>query len=270
MKKRQAQANGFSTRASKRATASAGQSDGLFIRRKVAVKPDNDNRFAELEPAECEPCYWYETNREPVGGRRARLVKEIADIDNGPESDAEKSKYKRHLLAELAELKRDERPWWELSDAEKRAYASNPGGDPGGVPDDPKLAGLHEPVRRADEVTDFERALRKASFDTGVLEDVRLTLNFAYSKEPLMASFGRLVKKMLDQGKDKFTVSRRGRPKYFQLRLFGLSVYRCLRRGMTPEQVWDHLAPLRTKFSIGEHRRTKLQQLADEIEQDIC
>jgi hypothetical protein len=82
-----------------------------------------------------------------------------------------------------------------------------------------------------------------------------------------MASFHRLLTKMRKERKIEFKNA--GRPHSIKLRLFNLTVYRCLQRGMKPDEVWEHLAPLREKFWIGEQNRTKLLCLSGKIEREI-
>ena len=207
-------------------------------------RANNDDWFDTLQEVEYEPCFWYEIRRERLGWQRASIMRQVAEIDNSGEGEDEKFRQKLELQEELDQVKRAERPWLELTDAEKQRFMEE------------------EPVRLAKEVRQGERWLGERNHF-----GLELWIDLRHSKDDLEASFQRLLTKLRQQGKAKFT--KPGRPQSIALRLFSLSVCRCLRRGMKPDEVWDHLARLRDKLCIGEHNRTKLFRLFRDIEREI-
>jgi hypothetical protein len=215
---------------------------GKTVHRRPA---DEDYRFDKLKKEEeYEPCFRYEIFRERINQFRAIIIKEASEIDISGESEAEKFRQKLELQEQLDELKRADRPWLKLTDAEK-------------------------PTRREEsvrEMTPMDRWLRKKNASPAV-EGIELSIDFRNSTNDLMASFHRLLTKMRKERKIEFKNA--GRPHSIKLRLFNLTVYRCLQRGMKPDEVWEHLAPLREKFWIGEQNRTKLLCLSGKIEREI-
>jgi hypothetical protein len=204
--------------------------------------------FADLDEAEYEPCFWHEIRRERLPRSRLRIMQHVVEIDNSSEDENEKFRQKLELQQELDELKRGERAWVDLTNPEKRALMESTDWD--------------EPVRSVKEMSRWERRRPSAA-----QEVIALSIDFRETNEALMASFQRLLTKMRDGGKAKF--EKRGRPVSVKLRLFSLSVYRCLREGMKPNEAWKYLAPLRDKFWIGEHNSEKLIELAGDIEREI-
>lgn len=226
----------------------AKQSSAQPIQRRKNVHPKPDYRFEGLTEAEYEPCFQYEIRRERIPKRRASLMEQAAKVDACDDTDGEKFRQKLELQRELDEVKRAERPWLKLTKAERQTHLKK------------------EPVQLANEVKPGERWLRKKRV-SGPHADIELFIDFTYGNEVLVASFQRLLTKMRKEGMAQFTAP--GRPNSIKLRLFSLSAYRCLRRGMQPDEVWKHLTKLREKFWIGEQQRTKLPELAMKIERVI-
>jgi hypothetical protein len=231
-------------------------SQPIQSRRIANKRPDDedywfDDWFTELKEAEYVPCFWYEIRRVRMNRHHASIMEQVAEIDNSGESEAEKFRQKLELQEELDEMKRDERPWPELTDVEKREFMDS--------------IGSIQPVRLAKEVRPWERM--GTEYASSAVEHIELSIDFRKGNEILMASFESLLKKMRKEGKSKFT--KPGRPESIELKLFNLSVYRCLQRGMKPDEVWEHLAPLREKLWIGKCNRTRLPYLSEKIEREI-
>lgn len=212
--------------------------------RTTTIHGEPDYWFDKLKEAEYEPCFWYEIRRERLCCHRAEIMRQVAELDQSGEGEDEKFRLKLELQEELDQVKRAERPFLKLTPAERQRFMEE------------------DPVRLAKEVSPGERWLGgRKQFG------VELWIDLRHSNDDLAASFKGLLARLRHQGEAKFTGH--GRPTSIKLRLFSLSVYRCLRRSMRPDEAWNHLARLRDEFCIGEHNRTKLSELVRKIEREI-